>query len=358
MDNDDGIDIRKVARAISLVENDRPGAQALLKLAYGQIGSRPVVGIAGPPGAGKSTLVDRLAVHWADAGEKVAVVAIDPASPFTGGAVLGDRVRMNHASEHPRIYLRSLSSRGAAGGLSRAATDVVVAMGAMGFDRILVETVGSGQNDVDVADLADCVIVVSVPGLGDQMQAAKAGILEIGDVYAVNKSDLPGADTVIGHLSANLDLVYPGNPGRNVPTSTHGPCAGNAELAGRHGSAEEGFWRPPVVKLSASKATGIESLAAAVDGFLIWQNDSGRHGARITERIVEQIRRLATRRLMTLCDQGAEAGGGFARLAETVTSGHATPEEVASQLVNAILGNAIDDSDQFGKTSKSTALIW
>lgn len=342
MGSDDGIDIRKVARAISLVENDQPGAQALLKLAYGQVGSRPVVGIAGPPGAGKSTLVDRLAVHWADAGEKVAVIAIDPASPFTGGAVLGDRFRMNLATEHPRVYLRSLSSRGAVGGLSRAATDVVVAMGAIGFDRVLIETVGSGQNDVDVAALADCVVVVSVPGLGDQMQAAKAGILEIGDVYAVNKSDLPGADTVGSHLSANLDLVYPGAPGRNSPTAAHSPCAGNAELAGRHGNAREGFWRPPVVKLSARTSTGIESLVASVDDFLAWQSSSGRHGARITGRIIEQIRRLAARRLMTLCDRHAEAGGGFAGLAEAVTSGHATPEEVASQLVDATLDISID----------------
>ena len=171
---EDAIDIRRVARTLSLVENRRPQAQSVLREAYALARRIPVLGVTGPPGAGKSTLLDRLAVHWAEKGERVAVIAVDPSSPFTGGAVLGDRFRMDRASAHPRVFVRSLSSRGQVGGLSSAVQDVVTVLAALAFDRVIVETVGSGQADVEVATLADCVVVVSVPGLGDQLQAAKA----------------------------------------------------------------------------------------------------------------------------------------------------------------------------------------
>ena len=236
-----GIDLRRVARTLSAVENRRPEADDLLRQAYALTRHVPVIGLTGPPGAGKSTLVDWLALQAAERGERVAVLAVDPSSPFTGGAVLGDRFRMDKASAHANVFVRSLSSRGHVGGLSRAVQDIVTVLGALDFDRVLVETVGSGQSDIEVAQLADCVVVVSVPGLGDQMQAAKAGILEIGDVYAVNKSDLPGADTVAGHLVANLDLIYPGAGGVNdASVSGHGVLAANAALHERHGQAQQG----------------------------------------------------------------------------------------------------------------------
>lgn len=333
------IDIRRVARTLSLVENRRPQAQSVLREAYALARRIPVLGVAGPPGAGKSTLLDRLAVHWADKGERVAVIAVDPSSPFTGGAVLGDRFRMDRASAHPRVFVRSLSSRGQVGGLSSAVQDVVTVLAALDFDRVIVETVGSGQADVEVATLADCVVVVSVPGLGDQLQAAKAGILEIGDIYAVNKRDLPGADTVAGHLEANLDLIYPGRAGINAPGQTrgHGALNANAAVHRRHGRAaeEQPYWRPPVLKLSSADGAGVEALTDAVDAFLEWQRASGREEGRRAERIQGHIlRRAAGRLLAQSVPENSDAS--LSGLAESVKQGDMTPDQAAECLLSAL----------------------
>jgi LAO/AO transport system kinase len=336
---DGAIDIRHVARTLSLVENRRPESQAVLRDAYAMARHIPVIGVTGPPGAGKSTLLDRLAFLWAEKDERVAVIAVDPSSPFTGGAVLGDRFRMDRASAHPRVFVRSLSSRGHVGGLSRAVQDVVTVVSALNFDRVIVETVGSGQADVEVASLADCVIVVSVPGLGDQLQAGKAGILEIGDVYAVNKRDLPGADTVAGHLEANLDLIYPGRPGVNEPGQSHRhePLNANAALRRRHGGAGENvsFWRPPVVKVSACGGEGIEALSGAVDEFLAWQRASGREEGRRAERLQEHILRLASGILLAQ-PQPDDATRSLPVLAEAIAQGSMTPYQAAECFLNAM----------------------
>lgn len=333
------IDIRRVARTLSLVENQRPESQAVLRDAYAMDRHIPVIGVTGPPGAGKSTLLDRLALHWAEKGERVAVIAVDPSSPFTGGAVLGDRFRMDRASAHPRVFVRSLSSRGHVGGLSRAVQDMVTVIAALNFDRVIVETVGSGQADVEVATLADCVVVVSVPGLGDQLQAAKAGILEIGDVYAVNKRDLPGANTVAGHLEANLDLIYPGRAGVNEPCQIqgHGATNANASVHRRHGGAGEkaSFWRPPVVKMSGVDGAGVEVLSNAVDVFLGWQRASGREAGRRAERLQGHILRLASGRLLAQSLPDDETRS-LPMLAESVKQGIMTPHQAAEYLLNAL----------------------
>ncbi len=331
--------IRQVARTLSLVENRRPESHAILRAAYKAGRHVPVIGVTGPPGAGKSTLLDRLALHWAEQGEQVAVIAIDPSSPYTGGAVLGDRFRMDRASAHPRVFVRSLSSRGHVGGLSRAVQDVVVVMAAQGFERILVETVGSGQADVEVATLADCVIVVSVPGLGDQIQAGKAGILEIGDVYAVNKSDLPGAGTFAAFLEANLDLIYPGRPGVNQGGQRAGQerAYANAVLHRRHGNAgtDESFWRPPVVSVCALQGDSTEALCRVVEGFLSWQRATGRDGSRRAERFQDHIRRLASGRLLAQ-PLPASAGPSLPQLADAVAQGEMTPWEAAEIFLDAL----------------------
>lgn len=333
------INVRQVARILSQVENHEPESDALLRNAYGAERHIPVIGVTGPPGAGKSTLLDHLALHWAEGGERVAVIAVDPSSPYTGGAVLGDRFRMDRASAHPNVFVRSLSSRGQVGGLSRAVQDVVTALGALDFHRVIVETVGSGQSDVDVGELADCVLVLSVPGLGDQIQAGKAGILEIGDAYVVNKSDAPGADTVIGHLRANLDLIYPGREGVNsasVPEG-HGFLPANGELHARHGTAgiDRSFWRPPVLRVSARNGSGITELAQACDAFLRWQRHSGREEGRYLRRLRQHILHLAAAQLM----QVALVGEPQARLQELVSAlrdGRSTPDDAARTLLSRL----------------------
>ena len=334
------IDIRATARTVSAVENRGAGHEDIVRAAYRAARDIPVVGVTGPPGAGKSTLLDWLAVHWAERGERVAVLAVDPSSPFTGGAVLGDRFRMDRAAAHPRVYLRSLASRGQIGGLGRTTTDIATVLGYLGFDRVLLETVGAGQTDVVVGAVADVVVVVAVPGLGDEIQASKAGILEIGDVYAVNKSDRPGAEAVVGDLQANLDLVYPGEPGRNASPAVVSHVRGNEEQRRRHGDAtsEQSFWRPPVVPTRARDGDGVIALAAAVDDFIAWSRATGRHGARLQERLRNRVLRSVEERIVDLCLRaGARHGIALDGLVADVMHGRAGPDEAAERLIAAFL---------------------
>ncbi len=334
------IDIRRTARTISAVENRREDADEIVRRAYRAARHVPVVGITGPPGAGKSTLVDWLAVQWAERGENVAVLAVDPSSPFTGGAVLGDRFRMERAASHPRVYMRSLASRGQLGGLGTTTTDIVVVLGDLGFDRVLLETVGAGQTDVSVGMVADAVLVVTVPGLGDQIQASKAGILEIGDLYVINKCDLPGAQAVASHLEANLDLVYPGPPGRNAARAAEVAPHGNEAQRRRHGDATDalGFWRPPVMLTSARDGGGVADLVKTADDFLAWSRETGRYSVRVAERLRSQVLRTTEGRLMQLClSAGKERDLHLAALVEAVALGSASPEEAAARLIGNLL---------------------
>ena len=222
---------RAIARGISLIEGGR-GSEVLSRLVGGPSGSR-VIGVTGPPGAGKSTLVGSMARAYRDAGLSVGILAVDPSSPFTGGAVLGDRLRISELAADPGIYIRSLATRGALGGLCRAAADAVAVLRAADRDRILVETVGVGQDEVEIARVADSVAVVLVPGLGDQIQALKAGIVEIADVFVMNKADRDGANAAVEDLQAVLALA-------------EGPL-------------------PPIVKTVATRGAGTDELLSAVD---------------------------------------------------------------------------------------------
>jgi LAO/AO transport system kinase len=233
--------MRALARAISLVENDSPLASEVLSACFPYTGRALRIGITGAPGAGKSTLVDRLARHYRSAGVTVGIIAVDPTSPFTGGAILGDRIRMQENLHDPGLYVRSMATRGSLGGLARTTADVASVIEASGKDVILIETVGVGQDEIDIVRLADITIVVLVPGMGDDVQSIKAGIMEIADIYVVNKADRDGAERVEKEVRAMQSL------------------------ATRHEDRV-----PPIVKTVASTGAGIDQLAEAIEQMKQW----------------------------------------------------------------------------------------
>jgi LAO/AO transport system kinase len=228
-------DARSLARAISVVENRSPGWSDLLKALFPQTGHARILGLTGAPGAGKSTLVDQLAKHYRKQSCTVGIIAVDPTSPYTGGAILGDRIRMQDHFSDPGIYIRSMATRGSLGGLARTTADVATVMDASGRDLIMIETVGVGQDEVDIVRLADVTVVILVPGMGDDVQSIKAGIMEIADIFVINKSDREGAERVEREIRALQSLAI---------RSDH--------------------WTPPIVKTVASDGTGIGELVAAI----------------------------------------------------------------------------------------------
>jgi LAO/AO transport system kinase len=293
-------ELRRIARAISTVENQLDGYEQLLAQAYRQQTWANVIGITGPPGAGKSTLVDGLTAHWAAAGERVAVLAIDPSSPYSGGAVLGDRIRRTRSAGLANTYFRSLSSRGHVGGLTETATDLIAALSLFRFGRVLVETVGAGQSDIEIHETADCTLVLTVPGLGDGVQASKAGLMEIGDVFAVNKADLPDANDAALTIERSLAAAYMGDPGINLRNDTVATARavvpatpGVAALRRRHGdvAGDDSTWVPPVVRIVATENTGVPELAATIDTFIAWSDETGRRQQRSRERAYAQVMR-------------------------------------------------------------------
>jgi len=258
-------DLRAVARLITLVENRVPRAREIQKKLFKATGHAHIIGVTGSPGAGKSTLVDQLARSLRKEGKSVAILAIDPTSPFTGGAVLGDRIRMATASEDSGVFIRSMATRGALGGLSRATIDSVQILDAAGFDFILIETVGVGQAEVDIVKTAHTCVVVLVPGMGDGVQAIKAGILEIADLFVINKADRDGADMLQKDLRVIMSLV----------------------------DLEKGGWEIPIVKTVATNASGIEELVTKSHEHRDWLNSSGKGKERKLTMIKDQIIKTA-----------------------------------------------------------------
>jgi len=301
-------DKRSIGRAISAVEDARPEATELLKDIFAHTGKAIVIGITGAPGAGKSTLVDRLAAHYRGAGEQVGIIAVDPSSPFTGGALLGDRIRMQNMATDPGIFIRSMASRGHLGGLARATVDAVAILDAGGYNRVIIETVGVGQDEVDVVRAADVTVVVLVPGMGDEVQAMKAGIMEIGDVFAINKADRDGVLRTERELETLLSI-----------------------------SERSDGWTPPIIKTVATENSGTEALAGAIADYKRFIGDKGgqAHGRRINtaeHRIIELLR---DRLLKTALSRGV-TNTQLRELASDVAERRRDPYSVVDEIIKRI----------------------
>jgi len=339
----EGVRARKpaaLARAISLVENGSAGSEALLAGLHPLLGSARRIGVTGPPGGGKSTLIERLAARYRAAGLTVGVIAIDPSSPFTGGALLGDRIRMERAALDPGVFIRSMASRGSLGGMATTTGEVADVMDAYGFDRILIETVGVGQSELDVASVSDTTVVVLVPESGDGIQVMKAGLMEIADVYVVNKADRPGADLLRQELEVAIGLKS-GQVFRHVPAH-HGVDhdAARGQRAGgsrpEAGDTPAGVWEPPVVATVAVRDEGVADLDAALDRhFVHLERDGGLAGrrARRLERRTRDVLERAVQR-WAWSDAGPRAALEAA-LAE-VAEGRRSPYDAAAAAVERI----------------------
>ncbi len=303
-------DPRAIARAISLIEDETPAGADLVRRIFARTGKAYLVGVTGPPGAGKSTLVDRLIAEVRQSDRTVGVVAVDPTSPFSGGAILGDRVRMQAHAGDPGVFIRSMATRGHLGGLSRATSDAALVLDASGKQIVIVETVGVGQDEVDVVRAADISIVTLVPGSGDEVQALKAGIMEIADIFVVNKADREGADRTVASIEAMLSLH----------------------------SFAPGEWRPPIVKTEATSGKGVVELLETIERFRVHTQASHQNRRRI--RAEFRVRELLAQRFLAHVEERVLEAGEFERLLDRIASREVDPYTAVDGVVQRALGRA------------------
>ena len=295
-------DPRAVARAISLIEDEDPAGAELIRRIFAGTGQAYIIGVTGPPGAGKSTLVDRLIAQIRKTGQTVGVVAVDPTSPFSGGAILGDRVRMQAHAGDAGVFIRSMATRGHLGGLARSTGEVAVVLDAAGKDIVLIETVGVGQDEVDIVRTADVSIVTIVPGTGDEVQALKAGIMEIADIFVVNKADREGADRTVTSIEAMLSL--------------HNFAAGE--------------WRPPIVKTEATTGRGVAELLETIERFKA--HTAGSQGSRRRARAEWRLRELLGHRFLTHLERHVLQAGEFDRILDRIAARDTDPYSAVDEI--------------------------
>lgn len=296
---------RAIARSITLVENGGKGAAELMKAVFPKTGKATVIGITGSPGAGKSSLVDKLALFYKNAGDKVGIVCIDPSSPFSGGAILGDRIRMATLGLDKNVFIRSMATRGNLGGLARATVDAVAILDAAGFDKVIVETVGVGQDEVEIVKTADVSVVVLVPGMGDDIQAIKAGIMEIGDVFVINKADREGVLRTQKELEALLGLAH-----------------------------RPDMWNPPIVKTIATESKGIEDLSKAIEAYYAFQ--TGGSGSKVRRQAIARWRLLELLQERLLSDLLSRNGTSekLDKLASEIAEKKNDPYSAVEEIIN------------------------